>query len=65
MGMKRGYSEIEFLIVMAGLALMAGILGPGVVRAVHHQWRGQCAYELVRIGQALEVYRQDQQADQD
>lgn len=59
--MRRGYSELEFLIVMAGLAIMAGILVPGMLRAYHHNLRGRCAYELSRVGQALEAYRQDQQ----
>jgi len=59
MGRKRGFTLIELLVVIAIIAILAAILFPVFARAKESGRRGQCTSNLKQIGNALAMYRDD------
>ncbi len=54
---RRGFTLIELLVVIAIIAILAAILFPVFMAARENARRGQCTSNLKQIGNALQMYR--------
>ena len=57
--MRRGFSLIEILVIIAIIALLAAILFPVFAQARAKARQASCTSNLKQIGTALAMYRQD------
>ena len=60
---KKGLTLVELLVVIATLALLVGILMPGLARSKPLVYRMVCASNLGGIGKAIYIYSQDNDGD--
>jgi len=58
---QRGFSLIELLVVIAIIAILAAILFPVFERAREGTRRTTCMSQMHSIGQAVKIYREDNQ----
>ncbi len=57
--MKKGFTLVELLVVMAIIVTLAGILTPALLRAREQGRRAVCMNNLHQIGVALHIYAED------
>jgi hypothetical protein len=60
---RKGLTLVELLVVIATIALLVGILMPGLAKARPLAYRMVCGSNLAGIGKAMLVYSQDNDGD--
>lgn len=58
----KGFTLVELLVVIAIIAILAAILLPVFKRVQEQGYQANCASNLQQIGQAVQLYRQDEKA---